>query len=82
MHVQECTLNCTVRTSTGYNASMFRSNKNTIILGVTEARTRLPELLKDLGKKKIVLVKRGYPVGVIQAYQEFVEREELLGRFF
>jgi hypothetical protein len=42
----------------------------------------LPELLRDLGSKKIILVKRGYPVGVLQGYKEFVEREELIGLFF
>lgn len=61
---------------------MFKSNKNTIVLGLTEARGKLPELLRDLGSKKIILVKRGYPVGVVQGYKEFVEREELIGRFF
>ncbi len=61
---------------------MFKTSKNIIVIGVTEARTKLPELLKDLGKKKIVLMKRGYPVGVIQNYKEFVEKEELLGRVY
>lgn len=61
---------------------MFKSNKNTLILGLTEARTRLPVLLKDLGSKKIILMKRGYPVGVIQGYKDFIEKEELLGRFY
>jgi len=61
---------------------VFKSNKSTIIVGVTEARAKLPELLKDLGSKKIILMKRGFPVGVLQGYKDFVEKEELLGRFF
>ena len=61
---------------------MFKSNKNTIIIGVTEARVKLPELLQNLGPKKIILMKRGFPLAVIQDYKNFVEKEELLGRFF
>lgn len=61
---------------------MFKTSKNTIVIGVTEARTKLPELLKDLSNKKIILMKRGYPVAVLQNYQEFMEKEEMLGKFF
>ena len=61
---------------------MFKSNKNTVVLGVTEARKKLPELLRDLGGKKIILMKRGFPVGVVQGYREFVEKEEMIGHFF
>lgn len=61
---------------------MFKSNKNTIVIGVTELRTKLPELLKNLGNKKIILMKRGYPLAVLQDYKDFVEKEELLGRFY
>lgn len=61
---------------------MFKSNKSTVIIGVTEARAKLPELLKDLGSKKIILMRRGFPLAVLQDYKDFVEKEELLGHFF
>lgn len=61
---------------------MFKSNKHTIIIGITEARAKLPTLLKNLKAKKIILMKRGYPLAVIQDYKDFIEKEELLGHFF
>ncbi len=58
---------------------MFKPEYNSIVIGVTEFRIKIPEILKHLQKNhKIILMKRGYPVAVIQGYKDFKDREDFL----
>jgi len=56
---------------------MFKPEYNSIVMGVTEFRKKVPEVLKQLEKKhKVILMKRGYPVAVLQSYKEFKDKED------
>lgn len=48
-------------------------------MGVTEFRSKVPEVLTQLKKnQKVILMKRGYPVAVLQSYKEFKDKEDFL----
>lgn len=58
---------------------MFKPEYNSVVVGVTEFRSKIPEILKQLQKKhKVILMKRGYPIAVLQSYKEFKEKEDFL----
>ncbi len=58
---------------------MFKPEYNSVVMGVTEFRSKVPEVLTQLKKnQKVILMKRGYPVAVLQSYKEFKDKEDFL----
>ena len=48
------------------------------LVGVTELRKEIPKILKEIGKRKIVLTHRNKPVGVLMDYKEYERWEKLI----
>lgn len=55
---------------------MLNLNDDTIMIGATEFRSEMPTLIKVLGNKKIILMKRGEPIAVLQNFQKYKEEED------
>lgn len=60
---------------------MLTLNEDTIMIGTTEFRSKMPHLIKVLGKKKVILMKRGEPVGVFLNFSDYQKQEEWLDEF-
>ena len=58
---------------------MFMSDEYKI-MGATDLRAEMPKLIKDLKTKKILVMKRGRPVAVIESYQDFMEKESFFDK--
>lgn len=55
---------------------MFHIKDQTTLVGATELRTALPGLSKNLKSQKIIIVKRGKPLAVLQDFEQYEEREK------
>ena len=51
------------------------------LLGIAELRKEIPQLTKDLKIKTVIVMRRGKPVGVLQDYEEYEEKEKLIEEF-
>ncbi|MDI6793354.1 MAG: type II toxin-antitoxin system Phd/YefM family antitoxin [bacterium] len=56
---------------------MLTVDERTTIIGVSELRTEVPNILAGLKKNKVVLTKRNKPVGVMVDYEEYTKMERL-----
>jgi hypothetical protein len=45
------------------------------MIGTTEFRSEMPKLLKVFGKKKVILMKRGEPVGIFLNFSDYQKQE-------
>ena len=52
--------------------------QNTTLIGVSELRTRIEELLKKMHTSRVVIEKRHKPVAVLMSNEEFEKTETLL----
>lgn len=50
---------------------MLHVDEAATLVGVTELRKEIPRILKEIGKRKIVLTHRNRPVGVVMEYKEY-----------
>jgi prevent-host-death family protein len=57
---------------------MITLKQNTTLVGVSELRTRIEELLKLISTSRVVIAKRHKPVAVLMSNQEFEKNESLL----
>ena len=57
---------------------MINIGDDTILIGMTELRTELPKLSKQLKVKKIIITKRGKPVTILEDYEKYQEKEALI----
>lgn len=57
---------------------MLTVRENATIVGVAEIRKVMREVLEEMKTNRVILTKRGKPVGVLIDYQEFRQIEELL----
>jgi len=60
---------------------MLNINEDTTIVGSTELRNEINKLTKNLKQKKVIVTKRGTPIGVLEDYASYQEKEELLDLF-
>lgn len=58
---------------------MINVTEDTILIGATELRTEVSNLIKS--KKKIIVMKRGKPIGVLQNFDEYKAQERILDAF-
>ena len=56
----------------------FKVSEDTAVYGVSELRTKTPELLKTIGTHRVILTKRNKPVGVVLTYEEYEHLEHLI----
>lgn len=57
---------------------MITVEEKTTLVGVTELRKVIKEILEKLKSNKVILTKRNKPVGVLVDYEEFREIEEIM----
>ena len=57
---------------------MITVEEKTTLVGVTELRKVIKEILGKLKSNKVILTKRNKPVGVLVDYEEFREIEEIM----
>lgn len=55
---------------------MFDIDSNTVLVGSTDLRTRIPEISSSLKNKKIIIMKRNKPIAVIQDFEKFQEAQK------
>ncbi|EKD47688.1 MAG: hypothetical protein ACD_65C00334G0003 [uncultured bacterium] len=58
---------------------MINVAEDTILIGATELRTEVPMLMKM--KKKVIVMKRGKPIGVLQNFDDYEAQEKILDAF-
>ncbi len=54
---------------------MLKVSESTAVYGVSELRTKTPDLLKSLKTHRVLLTRRNKPVGVLLQYGEFEKQE-------
>lgn len=57
---------------------MIKINDEMAIIGTTELRTEIPKLAKNLKVKTVIITKRGKPIAVLEDYEKYREKEDLL----
>ncbi|OGD20270.1 MAG: hypothetical protein A2W03_04365 [Candidatus Aminicenantes bacterium RBG_16_63_16] len=57
---------------------MLTVKENATIVGVAEIRKVMKEVLEEMKTNRVILTKRGKPVGVLIDYQQFRQMEELI----
>ena len=57
---------------------MLSVKENSTIVGITELRKRIPEILTKIKKEKVILTRRNKPIGVLVDYKEYEKMEELI----
>ncbi len=57
---------------------MIKVEERSTIVGVTELRKVMKDILREIKNNKVILTRRNQPVGVILDYEEFMRRERLL----
>lgn len=60
---------------------MININDDTILVGTTDLRNEIPQLMKEAKFKKIIVMKRGKPIGVLENIEQHEEKEHLLDTF-
>lgn len=62
--------------------TMLPITEDTLLVGSTELRTEMPKLAKALkDRKKAIITQRGNPLGVLQDYETYQEKEAMLEAF-
>ncbi|MFZ3072486.1 MAG: type II toxin-antitoxin system Phd/YefM family antitoxin [Thermodesulfobacteriota bacterium] len=57
---------------------MLTVKEDTAIVGVSELRTKTPEVLEEIKKHMVILTRRNMPVGVIMDYGDYEKMSKLL----
>ena len=60
---------------------MIHTTDDTTLIGIAELRTEMPKIAKNLKIKTVIVMKRGKPVGVLQDYALYEEKENLIEIF-
>lgn len=54
---------------------------DTILIGTSELRQNSSQLTDQLETKTIIITKRGKPIGVLEDFEQYQEKERLLEKF-
>jgi prevent-host-death family protein len=57
---------------------MISVKEDTTLVGVTELRKMIPEILKKMKHEKIILTRRNKPIGVLVDYSEYEKMERMI----
>lgn len=60
---------------------MLNIDQDTVMVGATELRSKMPMISKDIKTKKVVVVKRGQPFAVLTDFNEYQRKEEMIDVF-
>lgn len=58
--------------------SMININSDTILMSASELRTEVPKLAEELKVKTIIITKRGKPVAVLEDFNIFKAKNDLI----
>lgn len=58
--------------------SMLTVKEDTTVIGITELRRMIPEVLKKIKREKVILTRRNRPIGILVDYQEFERIEQMI----
>jgi hypothetical protein len=59
---------------------MISITDDTLMIGATEFRSALPKLIPQLNSKKIIIMKRGKPIGIFQAFDKYQQQQEWINK--
>ena len=57
---------------------MLSVKEDTTIVGITELRKMIPEILKKIKQEKVILTKRNRPIGILVDYEEYERMEKMI----
>jgi len=57
---------------------MISVREDTTIVGVTELRKMIPEILEKIKTEKVILTRRNRPIGILVDYDEYEKMEKIL----
>jgi len=57
---------------------MLTVKEDTTVIGITELRKMIPEVLKKIKREKVILTRRNRPIGILVDYQEFERIEQMI----
>ena len=57
---------------------MLTVKEDTTVIGITELRKMIPEILKRIKREKVILTMRNQPVGILVDYEEFERIEQMI----
>jgi prevent-host-death family protein len=57
---------------------MLTVKEDTTVIGVTELRKMIPEVLKKIKRENVILTRRNQPIGILVDYQEFERIEQMI----
>ena len=57
---------------------MLSVKEDTTIVGITELRKMIPEILKKIKQEKVILTRRNRPIGILVDYEEYERMEKLI----
>lgn len=60
---------------------MIKINDEISLVGLSELRTEMPKLAKNLDVKTIIVTKRGKPVAVLEDFEKYEEKKEFIEAF-
>lgn len=60
---------------------MLNINDDTVMVGATELRSEMPKLSKMLKIKKVIVMRRGKPIAILEDFGKYEEKEEIIDIF-
>jgi len=57
---------------------MLSLKEDTTIVGITELRKMIPEILKKIKQEKVILTRRNRPIGILVDYEEYERMERMI----
>ena len=57
---------------------MLEVKEDTTVVGITELRKMIPEILKKIKREKVILTRRNRPIGILLDYEEFERIEQMI----
>jgi prevent-host-death family protein len=58
---------------------MISVKEDTTIVGITELRKMIPQILKKIKQEKVILTRRNRPIGILVDYEEYERMEKMIG---
>jgi prevent-host-death family protein len=57
---------------------MLSVKEDTTVVGITELRKMIPEILKKIKQEKVILTRRNRPIGILVDYEEYERMEKMI----
>ena len=57
---------------------MLSVKEDTTIVGITELRKMIPQILRKIKQEKVILTRRNRPIGILVDYEEYERMEKMI----